>query len=360
MIIIKAPSHQDQGASTMKRHLLIVDDEAMCRGPIAEILRLSGYIVEEASSGKEALKILEKKEFNVIITDVLMPGMNGIELIRAVQDLSPATETIVLSAHGTEATKDKLGRMGIFGYLEKPVLADSLAAMVKNAMKSNRMVRLGIEKKGPDVVFSRQRVLVADDNEDIRNVVSSALFEKGYAVTAVSDGSQAFEKILINDFDLVILDINMPRMGGIETVKAVRGHDACCYILLISGEAEKEEIQQALDNGADKFLAKPFSIAELLKIVEKIDFKKIERKKTEQDEEKTQTSISKMGLFERLFNPYTTHMIFRKALEYIVIIAVSIGFGALALYIADMTSQNGANPMVNGIDWLIHWGGHGR
>jgi len=344
----------------MKRHLLIVDDEPMCRGPIAEILRLSGYIVEEASSGKEALKILEKKEFNVIISDVLMPGMNGIELLRAVQDLSPATETIVLSAHGTEATKDKLGRMGIFGYLDKPVRADSLVAMVKDAMKSNRMVRLGIEKKGPDVVFSRQRVLVADDNEDIREVISSALFEKGYTVTAVGDGSQALEKILINDFDLVILDINMPNMGGTETVKAIRGHDAYCYILLISGEAEKEEIQQALDNGADKFLAKPFSIAELLKIVEKIDFKKIDRKKAEQNEEEKRTSISKLGLFERLFNPYSTHMIFRKAVEYLVIAAFCTGIGLLAVFLAGPSSGSGANPIANGIDRLIHGGGQDR
>jgi DNA-binding NtrC family response regulator len=333
----------------MKRNLLIVDDEPLFREPMAEILRLNGFIVEEASSGKEALKIMEKKEFKVIISDVLMPGMNGIELIREVRNLSPATETIVLSAHGTEATKAKLGRMGIFGYLEKPVSADSLLAMVKNATKSNRMMRLGFDMKDPEVVFSRQRVLMADDNEALREIVSSALFENGYTVTAVNDGALAYEKILINDYDLVILDINMPKMGGVETVKAIRQHDPYCYILLISGEAENKEIKQALDNGADKFLAKPFEIATLLKIIEKIDFKKIEQKKVEQKEEGKRASRKRLSRVEQTFNPYRMQIVRKKAMEYSVIIAAFI----CAMFIIDTVSEGSTKPLTNSIQWMM-------
>ena len=163
----------------MKREILIVDDEPLMREPIAEILRSDGFFVEEASQGTEALKKLGKKDFDLMITDVLMPGMNGIELIRELHKVSPATEAIVFSAFGTEATRDKLERMGAFGYLDKPVRREILLEMVVAGIKSNRMVRLGYEDKKPQVSFNRERVLVVDDDNTIRDLVSTILSEKG-------------------------------------------------------------------------------------------------------------------------------------------------------------------------------------
>jgi DNA-binding NtrC family response regulator len=130
----------------MNRNILIVDDEEFSREAVANFLRSKGFIAEEASNGDEALKKFRKKSCPLVITVMHMPGMNGMELIRLVHEKSPATEVIVFSAHGTEATKDKLDRIGVYGYLEKPVKNGALLKMAHAAMRSNRIIRLRKER----------------------------------------------------------------------------------------------------------------------------------------------------------------------------------------------------------------------
>lgn len=317
----------------MNRNILIVDDEEMVREPIAEFLRSKGFSVQEASNGDEALKKFKAKSYNLVITDMHMPGMSGMELIRSMHEKSPALEVIVFSAHGTEATKDKLDRMGVYGYLDKPVKQEALLKMVHDAIRSNRIIRLGYEKKDPELVFNRERVLVADDDPSVLEIISASLSEKGYQVTAVADGEQAYEKILINDFDLVISDINMPKMGGAKTVKAIRSQDPYCYILLISGEADKTEIEEAIKNGANNFLGKPFSPKELLNLVEKIDFSKIHKQKLGQTQEQRVNILKKHNWIQRIYHRWRLFKIRKWEFFFIVICALIVGF--IAAYLPD-------------------------
>ncbi len=339
----------------MKREILIVDDEPLVREPIAEILRQSGFHVEEASQGTEALKKLGKKDFDLMITDVLMPGMNGIELIRELHKVSPATEAIVFSAYGTEATRDKLERMGAFGYLDKPVRRDILLEMVTAAIKSNRMVRLGYEDKKPQVSFNRERVLVVDDDNTIRDLVSTILSEKGYRVNTVNDGLQAMEMILVNEYDCIILDINMPKMNGIETLEAIREQDSYTYILIISGEAEKGEVQQVIDGGADKFLAKPFKNKDLLHIIDGIDFEKINALKNGQVLEEKNSMLQRFSLFGRIFNPHRMRIIRQKLVQFAILIIIGLVAGVVAIYFdAQLYKASGEGILINRLDKLIH------
>jgi Response regulator containing CheY-like receiver, AAA-type ATPase, and DNA-binding domains len=319
----------------MRKNILVVDDEPMVLEVTARMLRQSGFIVEEASGGADALKLLQKERTNLLITDIQMPGMNGIELVLKTRERYPDLEVIALSAYGTEATQDKLRRIGVFGYVEKPINPEHLAEMARNAIKSNRAVRLGLGRQEPLLSFNKERILVVDDNVDIIEILSRILSNEGYRVTTARDGSIAYEKILVNDYDLVIMDINMPKMNGIETVKAIREDDPDTYILLMSGEAESHEIKEAIANGANKFMPKPLDLDALLAVIKKIDFKKINKSKQKGADQDRETALRNLTWFQKLFHPYRIARIRHEMPWILFIIIFSLLIGAGAVFISE-------------------------
>ncbi|MDD5674792.1 MAG: response regulator [Chitinivibrionales bacterium] len=320
----------------MNKSVLLVDDEEAIREPIAAMLRADGFTVMECSEGKHALEELRRHSYGLLITDVLMPVMNGIELLHAVRKHDHALEAIVLSSHATEATREKLKRMGVFGFLEKPFCKDKLIDMALKAVRSNRVIRLGYGSREPVITFSRERILVADDDSAMLDIIAEVLRKQGHCVTTVNNGAQALEMILINDYDCIITDINMPVMGGVEAVKAIRESDPDTFILLISGEAEKTEIKEALSNGADKFLAKPFSNDALLDIIDKIDFAKIKLRKDNAAEAERKRAARSYGWFRRLLSSHRWHMAQPKIVELLSFIIVGVIVGAIALFLGSM------------------------
>jgi CheY-like chemotaxis protein len=318
----------------MKKNILVVDDDPAVREIMVRILKGSGFTVEEVPGGGEALKILKKERTNLLVTDLQMPGMNGVELILKAHETFPDLEVIALSAYGTEATQDKLRRIGVFGYVEKPIKPEQLAEMAKNAIRSNRVVRLGMGKLEPKVSFNKERILVVDDNVDILEILSRILSSEGYRVTTAGDGSIAFEKILVNDYDLVIMDINMPKMDGIETVKAIRENDPDTYILLISGEAESAEIRQAMESGANKFLSKPLDYDKLIDIVKNVNFDKINKLKQKHIEHAGNDAHRHLSLIKRVFNQYTLAELRHNLGWILFLIIFSLLIGASAVYIS--------------------------
>jgi two-component system, OmpR family, KDP operon response regulator KdpE len=106
-------------------------------------------------------------------------------------------------------------------------------------------------------------ILVVDDEPQIRRVMRATLTAHGYAIVEARDGQEALEKMRSERPDLVILDVNMPVMDGLETCRAIRGGSNVPVIMLTVRSAEKDKVR-ALDAGADDYIVKPFGIQELL------------------------------------------------------------------------------------------------
>ena len=107
------------------------------------------------------------------------------------------------------------------------------------------------------------RILVVDDDPQLRRVMRAALTKQGYIIADARSGEIALEKVRAERYDLVILDRNMPGMGGVEACRAIREHSDIGIIMLTVRKAESERIE-ALDAGADDYVTKPFSMPELL------------------------------------------------------------------------------------------------
>jgi CheY-like chemotaxis protein len=323
----------------MSKKILVVDDEPRVRAVTTGMLKEAGFDTAETGDGLDGLDRLKASRFHLIITDLNMPGMNGIEFLCRAHARFPDIEAVAVSAHGTGAAREKLERFGLFGYLEKPVDREALVEMAGRAVRSNRLDRLMVSQAPPEAKFHHERIIVADDDRRILEIIRRMLSSTGHKITAVENGAVAFESILINDYDLVILDMNMPKMGGLETVRAIRRQDPFSYILLISGEAQDGEVQQALDSGANKFLPKPFNLEELGFIVAQIDFDGIREKKRKSLEETRINRIKRRTLARRVFNSCRFRAIragFVKALALIMFGAV---FGYLAMMMFDTQSK---------------------
>ncbi len=107
------------------------------------------------------------------------------------------------------------------------------------------------------------RILIVDDEPQIRRVVRTTLVGQGYAVADVRSGEEAWDELRKERYDLVLLDLNMPGIGGLETCRLIRGSSEAAIIVLSVRSAERDKVE-ALDAGADDYITKPFSVPELL------------------------------------------------------------------------------------------------
>lgn len=131
----------------MKSRIMVVDDEAMVRNSLEEILRLEGYDVTAVENGETALNTLQRENFDLILLDLKMPNLEGIDVLKAVARISPDTKVILLTGHGSlESAIDAL-RLGAYDYLLKPassseILSSVARALAKRAEQQHRRMLL--------------------------------------------------------------------------------------------------------------------------------------------------------------------------------------------------------------------------
>lgn len=131
--------------------VLVVDDNASARESVADVLRHVGHTARACSSGAEGLAALREEAFDVVVTDLQMPGMNGLELIREIERRRFGVQSIMVTAHASVETAVEAMRHGAFDYLEKPYNVDRLEATVSHALDRKRLQATTEESPGSDV-----------------------------------------------------------------------------------------------------------------------------------------------------------------------------------------------------------------
>jgi heterodisulfide reductase subunit A len=114
--------------------ILIVDDEAIVRESIRDWLKDAGYEVSVAESGEEALKLIRKQNFGVMILDLRLPGINGIDVLRKANALKPDIKSIVITAYPTMLTQEEASKLGAIDYLVKPIFPDKLEELIRDTL----------------------------------------------------------------------------------------------------------------------------------------------------------------------------------------------------------------------------------
>jgi signal transduction histidine kinase/DNA-binding response OmpR family regulator len=231
---------------------------------LARVIRKLDTPVEvlTASSGEDALQQLGDGVADVLITDFMMPGMSGLELIEKLQEGRKPAHTILMTAYDTPGLSITIRRLDIQDYLVKPVDPERIRDIVAKAIKEILPYRMASTEQ-------RQRpfkILIADDYPDNVRLLSVRLRNEGYEHITAMDGEEALEKMRIEQPDLALLDVNMPRKDGFVVLKEMRSDPEIAHIPAIMITAARigvKDVQEGLRLGADDYVTKPVDWREL-------------------------------------------------------------------------------------------------
>ena len=263
--------------------VLVVDDNGVNRRMLHDLLLRWKMESTAVSSGSAALKALQEarakgRPFALVLLDANMPAMDGFEVARRIQiDQKLAGPTIMmLSSSGPYGNADKLAEVGITQHLTKPVNQRDLLAAIGRALTRDQAVRppLHAAMMATDLPERRLRVLLAEDNVVNQRLAASILERRGHRVTIAANGREALEAIAQTGFDVVLMDVQMPEMGGLETTAAIREREASTGtgghipIIAMTAHAMKGDREKCLAAGMDEYLTKPLDSRRLCAIVE--------------------------------------------------------------------------------------------
>ncbi len=206
--------------------VLVVDDESSLALTITANLELEGFEVVECRDGRQALDVIRARPFDLVLSDIRMPGMNGVELFREIRRLHPAMPVILMTAFALEGLVDQALREGAFAVLSKPFSIEHLIAVLSAAAR-------------------RPAVLVVDDLRPVAESTAAALCAVGIRATAATDGPTAFAMVRAGGVDVCVVDMVMPGMDGAETIEAVHRHDPHILCIAISGHDAQELFRRA-------------------------------------------------------------------------------------------------------------------
>ena len=240
----------------MKGRILLVDDNEEFLDSTKDVLDDEGYEVVMATSGEEGIELAGAQTFDVILMDIKMPGMNGVESFIEMKRRNHKVKVIMVTAYSVEDLMRQALDEGVFAILSKPVDMDRLFRTIEDAKRDGKG---GL-------------VLAVDDDKEICNNFVDILGEQGYEVTAAYDGEEAVTKAKTNIFDILLLDMNLPLLNGLEVYRRIRSIQPNIVAIIVSGYAQEMDtlIMQALNENAHTFLRKPVNMEQLLGLVEGI------------------------------------------------------------------------------------------
>ena len=253
------------------KNILIIEDSKIINNIIKkELSKLLQFNISQAFTLKEAREELEKKSFELIILDLHLPDGEGSELIANIQSLTKTKVMVLTSSQDTDL-REELFQYGIIDYIVKDKnLLYSITEIVK--------VITTISDK------TKEKILIIDDSKFICKQVKTILEPRHYHVSTAYDAKTGLKKLHKENFKLVILDMELPDLHGVEVLEFIRRDKRFIHlpIIVLSGTSTPEIIRNILKNGANDFLKKPFVFEEfILKVDLWIDYFKKEKELAE-------------------------------------------------------------------------------
>jgi len=254
-------------------NVLVVDDCRDSRTIMARMLTSLDFKVETVTSGSEAIERLKTGKaggntVDLVLMDWKMPVMNGIETSRKIRkELNLAIPIIMMTAFAREVRRSEAEEAGTNGFLTKPIFQSTLFDAIMDAFG-----REGTRKTGEKVDFTTRasiykkhlrgcRILVAEDNHTNQQVARAILEGAGINVTIVVNGQEAVERVTSEQFDGVLMDVQMPKMNGYAATRAIRTLPGCkkLPIIAMTAHAMKGDEERCLEAGMDGYVAKPIN-----------------------------------------------------------------------------------------------------
>jgi CheY-like chemotaxis protein len=246
--------------------VLVVDDEAVVLTVLREALRRGGYRVTTAASAEEAIDLMHKRRFDLVLTDKNLPGASGLDVLRSARSLNPAPAIVLITGYSSFDSAVEALDIGAHDYIEKPIRdVDDLRFRIRRAL-SRRDEQLARPK--PTRTGGRAgRVLLVEVEGNRRQLISEYL-GKSHHVTSAKDGDEALELLRHAHFDLVLADRHLPGVSGLRVIEHAQRLLPHCASVLYTAYPSYDSVQEAFAIGVDAYLVRPND--DLKKLAEKV------------------------------------------------------------------------------------------
>ena len=254
------------------KRILVVDDNPTNRRILAAGLLKWGLEPVSVATPKEAIEVLRQQRFDLALFDFKMPEMNGVELARRVKALGLMFETrIVLSSSSGTSQHDMLrgGDNPFDAFLTKPIKSAQLREALRRLLSGVSSAAIRHPGSAIDPTLAQQRplrILVAEDNVVNQKVAVRFLERMGYRPDVASNGVEALEAVHRQRYDVVLMDVEMPEMDGLEAARRITTQQEAGKrprLIAVTANALKDDRQKCLDAGMDDYLAKPLDLGHL-------------------------------------------------------------------------------------------------
>jgi two-component system response regulator (stage 0 sporulation protein F) len=247
--------------------ILIVDDELRIRELLYKVLSKEGYQVITTPSAEQTFAYITREPFDLVLLDIKLAGESGISILKKIRELQQKIPVIIYSGVITADLEKDARTAGANEVLSKTVEITQLVQQIKKFIK------------GKDRLFQdpserlKKSILIVDDEPEIRNVLVSFFRKKGYKnIEEAANGEQALQLARSQMFSVALLDINMPGMDGLTTLKKLLEINPKLGVVMVTGRQEDENVNKAIEMGAYSYVLKPFDLLYLeLVVMSKLD-----------------------------------------------------------------------------------------
>ena len=228
-------------------HIFIVDDNQDFAESLADILELDGHQVELAFDGETAVEKFRVQSFDITFMDVKLPGMNGIESFFEIRKINPRARIIMMTGYSVEQLLNQAVDHGAVDILYKP-------------LEMSKVFDL-LERIKPDGI-----ILLTDDDQDFVDSLRDFLTDHDYVVVVAHTGQEAVDRILADHIDILILDLKLPVLSGLEVYLTLKKQHRVVPTIIVTAYAVEEavEIDELCSMSVSGCFTKPFDPQDLL------------------------------------------------------------------------------------------------
>lgn len=241
--------------------ILVADDDTAIREFAYDLLTAKGFHVFTATSGTHALELLNSKKPDLVLLDIKIPGETGLSLLKKIQTASPKTPVVIFSAFVTADLEKEAFQAGAAEVVRKGMGADELIEKIKKILGSDERVKAAKAAPG------KEKILIVDDEDSIRDFLSDYFQNAGYTVLQAARGADAVKLVKTEKPSVILLDVTMPGMDGLLTLKKIREIDKEVGVVMATSIQDEKIAAEAAQLGSYHYVLKPFDLAYLKLVV---------------------------------------------------------------------------------------------
>jgi len=232
--------------------ILVIDDEEIIRSLLKDTLTDAGYQVETVATGVEGLeKLLKGEPFDVLLTDIRMPKKDGIQVLKEAKSRIPDIITIIMTGYPSIETIREASEYNAFDYITKPLDPDEMCECISRSLEVRKLAReLKVPEKPPSI-------LVVDDMQSALFLSEGVLEDEGYHAEIAQNGQEVLERLKQKHFDIIVADLHMPGMDGIELLNNIKKLDIKTLVIIMTARPSIESAILSFRHGAYDYITKP-------------------------------------------------------------------------------------------------------